>query len=256
MASTAKSSALAPSGWKISANICSISISSMNFSYDVVSPLSSQPAACSTKLQPPISAPHRLICDSYAACASGALEAVALEERHGRPMWRASCPAPNEDLTYSGVPNAGEPDFMSTLDVKLPYTTGAPGRTICDSTVPASASAWASVRAPATVTGAITGQGERRDDEYLSGRGELEDAVTHRDVELQRRVGVDDGGYVRTRTKFLRGEPVSDPDELEIVGDLRRAARVDLGNLVGEHQHRTRGFQMPELHRHVLRFDA
>src|SRR6202050_144188 len=127
----------------------------MNFSYDVVSPLSSQPAACSTKLQPPISAPHRLICDSYADGASGALEAVAFEERQGRPMWRASWPAPIEDLTYSGVPKAGEPDFMSTLEVKLPYTTGAPGRTICDSTVPASASAWASVRAPATVTGAI-----------------------------------------------------------------------------------------------------
>src|SRR3984957_17016668 len=155
MASTAKSSALAPGGGKISANICSISISSMNFSYEVVRPLSSQPAACSRKLQPPMSAPHRLICDSYADCASGALEAVAFEERQGRPMWRASWPAPIEDLTYSGVPKAGEPDFMSTLEVKLPYTTGAPGRTICDSTVPASASAGASVSAPATVTGAI-----------------------------------------------------------------------------------------------------
>src|SRR5580704_13131932 len=127
----------------------------MNFSYDVVRPLSSQPAACSTKLQPPMSAPHRLICDSYAACASGALEAVAFDERHGRPMWRASCPAPNEDLTYSGVPNAGEPDFMSTLEVKLPYTIGAPGLTICARVRPASASACARVKAPATVTGAI-----------------------------------------------------------------------------------------------------
>src|ERR1700691_6518683 len=127
----------------------------MNLSHEVVRALSRQPPSHSIKLQPPMSAPHRLICDSYAACASGALEAVAFEERHGRPMWRASWPAPIEDLTYSGVPNAGEPDFMSTLDVKLPYTTGAPGRTICDSTVPASASAWASVRAPATVTGAI-----------------------------------------------------------------------------------------------------
>ena len=32
IASTARSSALAASGWKISANICSISMSSMNFS--------------------------------------------------------------------------------------------------------------------------------------------------------------------------------------------------------------------------------
>ena len=60
-------------------------MSRMNFSYEVVSPLSSQPAACSTKLQPPSSAPHRLICDSYTDCASGTFEAVAFEERHGKP---------------------------------------------------------------------------------------------------------------------------------------------------------------------------
>ena len=30
-------------------------------------------------------------------------------------------------MKYSGVPNAGDPDFMSTLDVKLPYTTLFPG---------------------------------------------------------------------------------------------------------------------------------
>ena len=30
-------------------------------------------------------------------------------------------------LAYSGVPNAGEPLLMSTLEVKLPYITGQPG---------------------------------------------------------------------------------------------------------------------------------
>ena len=44
---------------------------------------------------------------------------------------------------------------MSTFDVKLPYTMGAPGLTICASVNPASASACASVNAPAIVTGAI-----------------------------------------------------------------------------------------------------
>src|ERR1700732_5002697 len=127
----------------------------MNFSNEAVRPPSSQPAACSMKWQPPNSAPHRLICDSYTACASGALDAVALEQRHGAPMRRASCPAPKAALAYSGVPNAGDPDFMSTFDVKLPYITGAPGRTICDSVSPASASACASVSAPAIVTGAL-----------------------------------------------------------------------------------------------------
>src|SRR3981081_3039628 len=82
-------------------------------------------------------------------------EAVAFEERHGKPRKRAIWPAPQDALTYSGVPNAGDPDFMSTFDVKLPYTMGAPGRTICARVSPASASACASVSAPAMVTGAI-----------------------------------------------------------------------------------------------------
>ena len=56
---------------------------------------------------------------------------------------------------YSGVPKAGAPVFMSTLDVKPPYTTGAPGRTICVKAMPASASAFCCARAPAIVTGAI-----------------------------------------------------------------------------------------------------
>src|SRR5580693_2304291 len=119
-ASRAMSAAPPPTGWNTSANICSISMSRMNFSYEVVRPLSSQPAACSTKLQPPNSAPHRLICDSYADWASGMFDAVAFEDRHGKPRKRANCPAPKAALTYSGVPKAGDPDFMSTFEVKLP----------------------------------------------------------------------------------------------------------------------------------------
>src|SRR6202007_3426142 len=101
------------------------------------------------KWQPPRSAPHRLIWDSYPAWASGAVEAVALEQRHGAPMCRASWPAPKAALAYSGVPNAGDPDFMSTFEVKLPYMTGAPGRTAWVSVIPNRASACASVKAPA-----------------------------------------------------------------------------------------------------------
>ena len=70
-------------------------------------------------------------------------------------MYRASWPAPNCALVYSGVPKAGEPDFMSTFDVKLPYIIGAPGLVIWPSVMPASASACARVSAPAMVTGAI-----------------------------------------------------------------------------------------------------
>ena len=56
---------------------------------------------------------------------------------------------------YSGVPNAGEPVFISTFDVKPPYITGAFGRTICVKAIPARASAFSKVMAPAIVTGAI-----------------------------------------------------------------------------------------------------
>ena len=58
-------------------------------------------------------------------------------------------------LTYSGVPKAGEPLFMSTLEVKPPYIIGVPGPTICTNARPASASAFCSVSAPASVTGAM-----------------------------------------------------------------------------------------------------
>src|SRR5580698_6930734 len=119
-ASSARSEGAAPTGWKTSANICSISISRMNFSYEVVKPLSSHPAACRMKLQPPNKAPHKLICDSYAAWASGTFDAVAFDERQGKPRKRANWPAPNAALTYSGVPKAGDPDFISTFEVKLP----------------------------------------------------------------------------------------------------------------------------------------
>ena len=44
---------------------------------------------------------------------------------------------------------------MSTLEVKPPYATGVPGRTIWHSTIPASASAFCRVSAPAIVVGAI-----------------------------------------------------------------------------------------------------
>ena len=56
---------------------------------------------------------------------------------------------------YSGVPKAGAPDCMSTFEVNPPYTTGAPGRTTWVITIPASASAFCSATAPASVTGAI-----------------------------------------------------------------------------------------------------
>ena len=64
--------------------------------------------------------PHSANCVSCAACASAMLAALPPPERQGRPMKRASWPAPSVALTCSGVPKAGAPDFMSTLEEKLP----------------------------------------------------------------------------------------------------------------------------------------
>ena len=59
----------------------SISASMTTFSKDAQRPPSSQPAACFTKLVWARRQGHRDIWDSYADCASGALDALTLEER-------------------------------------------------------------------------------------------------------------------------------------------------------------------------------
>ena len=56
---------------------------------------------------------------------------------------------------YSGVPKAGAPDFMSTLEVKVPIMQATPGRTTCRRAMAASASAIDWTTAPAMVTGAM-----------------------------------------------------------------------------------------------------
>ena len=96
-------------------------------------------------------------------------------------------------------------------------------------------------------------QRERRDDEHLASLCEIDDAVRHRDVQLQWRIGVDDGVDVGTRSKLLPRDPVGETDELEIVGHLAVPAREDERDLVGEHELRARHVQMPHRHRHVLR---
>ena len=99
---------------------------------------------------PPMMAPHRAKTDSYAAWASRAFAAQTFDERYGTPYRRASWPPTIAVRMYSGVPNAGAPDCMSTFEVKPPYTTGAPGRTTWVRTIPASASAFCSASAPAS----------------------------------------------------------------------------------------------------------
>ena len=75
--------------------------------------------------------------------------------------------------------------------------------------------------------------------------GEIDDSVRHRNVELQRRVGVDDGVGVGPRAEFLVRYPVGKTDELEVVRDLPVAAGEDERNLVAEHQLGAGDVQMP-----------
>ena len=58
-------------------------------------------------------------------------------------------------LTYSGVPKAGAPVFISTFEVKVPKTQGVPGFINCRSDIAAKPSAIDCTTAPLIVTGAI-----------------------------------------------------------------------------------------------------
>ena len=53
------------------------------------------------------------------------------------------------------MPKAGAPDFISTLEVKVPIATGQPGAIHCSSAIAARASTMDSITAPDSVTGAI-----------------------------------------------------------------------------------------------------
>ena len=96
-------------------------------------------------------------------------------------------------------------------------------------------------------------QRERRDDEHLARIGEIDDAFGHRDVELQRRVRVDDGPGDRRRAELFRREPVRQAQQLEVVGNLAAAAREHERNLVGQQELRARHLQVANVHRDVLR---
>ena len=55
----------------------------------------------------------------------------------------------------SGVPKLGEPDCMSVFERNEPNTTGQPGRIVCTSAMPASASPTCCASVATTETGDI-----------------------------------------------------------------------------------------------------
>ena len=115
--------------------------------------------------------------------------------------------------------------------------TGAPGLTAWVRTIPASASAFCSASAPASVTGAIApGERERRDaDDLVVGR-ELHDPLEHRRVEPERRARVDDREHRRLAVDRRLVHAAGDPDHLEDVEVALTTEAVAVDRLVHEGQ--------------------
>ena len=91
------------------------------------------------------------------------------------------------------------------------------------------------------------GQRERRDDAELAGAGEIDDAERHRDVELQRRVGVDDGvGSRASRANSSSLRPRAMRNIAKQSATWRRAAREDERHLVGQRELRVRDLEMAD----------
>ena len=98
-------------------------------------------------------------------------------------------------------------------------------------------------------------QGEWRDDRHLAVAGEIDQPLCHRNVDLARRVGVDDGVAMALCRKFVIAQATEVTQDLEALDHLRRAAAEDEGQLVGHCELRIHGEVMPHIHRHILRLD-
>src|SRR3954465_8912118 len=115
----------------------------------MVRPPSSHPAAWSTKFVPPRIVGWNVFADSYAAWASGTLEAQSEPPlRNGTPSRRAHAARVYSTSAGSGVPKGGAPDCIDIDDANDPNTTGAPGRTSCTYVMPAIDSARVCAAAP------------------------------------------------------------------------------------------------------------
>ena len=115
--------------------------------------------------------------------------------------------------------------------------TGAPGLTAWVRTIPASASAFCSASAPASVTGAIAPasvNGVMHDD--LVVRRELDDPLEHRRVEAQRRARVDDGEHRRLAVDRRLVDAAGDAHHLEHVDVALTAEAVAVDRLVHQGQ--------------------
>ena len=96
-------------------------------------------------------------------------------------------------------------------------------------------------------------QREGRHNRHLAVAGEINQPLCHRDVDLARRVGVDDGVAVAFGFEFGIAQPAKIAQHFEAFHHLRRAAAENERQLVGLGQLRFHGEIVPDIHRHILR---
>jgi hypothetical protein len=136
---------------------------------------------------------------------------------------------------------------MSTLDVKPPYITGAPGRT----------SRLGMLLGQRAGDGGGThgaGQSEGGHDDQLIAARELDQPLDHRPVEAQWRRRVDDGKKAGPLGKLLLAHTLCDARHLQRIEDPCPAEAVGVVDLIGHHDEVANAIQVPRRRRQVHRF--
>ena len=98
-------------------------------------------------------------------------------------------------------------------------------------------------------------QCEGGDDRQLPMAGEIDQPLRHRDVDLARRIGVDDGVAVAFRHEAIIVEAAKIAHHLETFTHLRGAAAEDVRQLVGFQKLRFHGEVVAQIGWNILRFD-
>ena len=98
-------------------------------------------------------------------------------------------------------------------------------------------------------------QAEGRDDGQLAALCKVDQALCHRDIELARRIGVDDRVADRGGQEFVLRQSAKVPDHRQAILDLRRAAGKDGGYFVGQEKLRLGHGVVAQMKRHILRLD-
>src|SRR5262249_37194491 len=99
-----------------------------------------------------------------------------------------------------------------------------------------------------------SGQRERCHYGQLTRFSKIHDAFRHRDIELTRRVGVDNRVGVNALPELALLKSVSDPNHLQAVADLTVTAKETRGHLARRSELRESPLEVPVLNGYVLGF--